>query len=123
MLWFHSKEKERRLEMLQAITPTSKTSLKRQCLYAAKGNLKEAKELYEFFVEDLKDLPDNDPVPKTWQENTSNTVNAIMGWLRENQSTLAQGYSFIQSIVANRGALPALTVAEETEEALSPINE
>lgn len=98
--------------------------MKQQCLLISKGNLKDAKELYDFFADDLKNLPDNDPTPLTWQQNTANTVNSVMAWLKDNQDTLAQGYSFIQSIVANRGILPAVeTAAEETAEALPPINE
>lgn len=121
MLWFNKEEKEKRLAMLQAITPTSKTSLKRQCLYAAKGNLKEAKELYEFFAEDLKDLPDNDPVPPTWQQNTANTLNGIMAWFKENQGTLSQGIEFVRYAIANKG-IPPLTSVEPAA-ALPSINE
>jgi hypothetical protein len=121
MLWFNKEEKEKRLAMLQAITPTSKTSLKRQCLYAAKGNLKEAKELYEFFAEDLKDLPDNDPVPPTWQQNTANTLNGIMAWFKENQGTLSQGVEFVRYAIANKG-IPPITPVEPAA-ALPSINE
>jgi hypothetical protein len=121
MGWFTNKQK--RLEMMQGIRATSKSSLKLQCLFCCKGDLKEAKELYNFFAEDLEDLPDNDPVPQTWQQNTAQTVNSLMAWLKENQGTLTQAYSFVQSIIANKGTLPALTAAEETVEALPNINE
>ena len=96
--------------MVQAITPTSKTSLKRQCLYAAKGNLKEARELYDFFAEDLKDLPDNDPTPLTWQQNTANTINGVMAWFKENQGALIQGVEFVRNAIANKG-IPPMTTA------------
>ena len=119
MLWF-TKDKERRLAMIQAITPTSKTSLKRQCLYAAKGNLKEAKELYDFFADDLKDLPDYDPVPKTWQQNTAETVNGVLSWVKENQGALAQGLEFVRAAIANKGIPP---MAPEPTVALPSINE
>lgn len=122
MLWLN-KDKERKLAIMQAITPTSKTSLKKQCLFAAKGNLKEARELYDFFAEDLKDLPDCDPVTPTWQENAANTVNGIMGWLKENQGTLVDAYSFVQGIITNKGVLPTMNVVEDAEQALEPINE
>ena len=119
MFGFNSKEKERRMQMIQAIQPTSKTSLKQQCLIVAKGNLKEAKELYDFFASDMPNLPDVDPVAPTWQQNTAQTVNSVMAWLKENQGTLVQGYQFVQGIIANKGALPALPAAEP----LPPINE
>ena len=55
----------------QGLRATSKSSLKLQCLFCAKGDLKEAKELYDFFASDMPDLPDQDPVPLTWQQNTA----------------------------------------------------
>ncbi|MBR1377976.1 MAG: hypothetical protein IJ557_02475 [Bacteroidaceae bacterium] len=116
MLWFE--QKQRKLEMLQSITPTSKTSLKQQCLIVSRGNLKEAKELYDFFASDIPSLPDTDPIPPTWQQNTANTINSVLSWVRDNQDTLVQGYQFVQNIIANKGVLPAMPTA-----ALPSINE
>ena len=50
----------------QGLRATSKSSLKLQCLFCAKGDLKEAKELYDFFASDMPDLPDQDPVPSAY---------------------------------------------------------
>ena len=105
-------KKKRRMQMVQqGIRATSKSSLKLQCLFCAKGDLKEAKELYEFFAGDMPDLPDHDPVPLTWQQNTAQTVNGIMGWLKENQGTLAQAYDFLQGIIKKRGAAASAEAA------------
>lgn len=108
----------------QGIAATSKNSLKWQCLYCAKGDLKEAKELYEFLAADMPGLPDFDPVPPTWQQSTAQTLNGLMGWFRENQGTLAQAYDFIHGLIKNRGALPDLPPAGEGTQApvLPPIN-
>lgn len=106
--------------MIQAINPTSKTSLKQQCLIVSKGNLKEAKELYDFFAEDLQSLPDNDPVPPTWQQSTAQTVNGVLAWIKENQGTLAQGLEFIRAAIANKG-IPPMTPTEPAA-ALPSIN-
>lgn len=108
----------------QGLRATSKSSLKLQCLFCAKGDLKEAKELYDFFADDMPNLPEHDPVPLTWQQNTAQTVNGIMGWLKENQGTLAQAYDFIEGIIKRRNA--AAAAAEATEAvatALPPINQ
>jgi hypothetical protein len=114
-------KRKRRMQMVQqGIRATSKSSLKLQCLFCAKGDLKEAKELYDFFASDMPDLPDHDPVPLTWQQNTAQTVNGIMGWLKENQGTLAQAYDFIQGIIKKRGAAAA---AAEVVAPLPPINQ
>ena len=111
-------KKKRRMQMVQqGIRATSKSSLKLQCLVFAKYDLKEAKELYDFFAGDMPDLPDYDPVPLTWQQNTAHTVNGIMDWLKENQGTLAQAYDFLQGIIKKRGATPEPPAAP-----LPPIN-
>ena len=106
----------------QGIRATSKSSLKLQCLFCAKGDLKEAKELYDFFAGDMPDLPDYDPVPPTWQQNTAQTVNGIMDWIKDNQGTLAQAYDFIQGIIKRRGATPDSGDATQAA-ALPPINQ
>ena len=105
----------------QGIRATSKTSLKIQCLFAAKGDLKEAKELYDFLASDMADLPDYDPVPPTWVDNTKDIVNGLMSWVRENQDTLAQGYDFINTLVSRRGG--GVPTVAPTQEPLTMINE
>ena len=107
MKWFHNKRKQ--LEMIKALRPTSKATLKMQCLVIAKADIDEANKLYDYFAKDMQDLPDYDPAPSTWLDNTKQTATDIMAWLKENQDTLAQGYDFIRSIIANRGALPPIT--------------
>lgn len=121
---FNYEKKKRRMQMVQqGIRATSKSSLKLQCLFCAKGDLKEAKELYDFFAGDMPDLPDHDPVPLTWQQNTAQTVNGIMGWLKENQGTLAQAYDFIQGIIKKQGAAAAAAEVTEAVAPLPPINQ
>lgn len=105
-----------RIKMLSQITFTSKASLKKQCLCIANYNIKEAKELYEFLMQDLAELPDTDPIPATWQDNTKNTVNGLLGWLRDNKDTLIQGYDFIRSMIS-RGPSGAVS------DPLPPIND
>ena len=119
MKWFTNKQKQ--LEMIQAIRPTSKATLKMQCLFACKGDIAESTKLYDYFAKDMPELPDYDPVQPTWIDNTKETVSGLMGWLKENQDTLAQGYEFIRGIVQNR-SLPPIT-PEAPAAPLPPINE
>ena len=124
MKWF--KNKKRQLEMIQALRPTSKATLKMQCLIICKADIEEANKLYDFFAKDMPDLPDYDPTPQTWVDNTKDMANGIMGWLKENQSTLVQGYDFIRTVIAKRGQLPELPVGDGSAAAttpLPPINE
>lgn len=105
--------------MISAIKPTSKATLKMQCLMVCKGDIDEALKLYDFFAKDMPNLPDYDaPVP-TWQQNTAQTVNGIMAWLKENGGTIQQAYTFVQQLIQNKGILP--TIAEDVEEAAKPL--
>lgn len=114
---FWQNKKKERLKMIQAIRPTSKSSLLLQCLWACKGDVEEAKKLYEYFAEGLPDLPSQDPVPPTWQQSTRDTVNGLMGWLKENQDTLAQGMEFIRGMFVKQTPPPV-----DTPTQLPPIN-
>ena len=114
--------KRKRLEMIQAIRPTSKATLKLQCLFAVKGDIDEANKLYDYFAKDMPALPDYDPVQPTWVDNTKDAVNGLMGWVKENQGTLAQAYEFIRGVVQNR-SMPAIGVEEVVETPLPNINE
>ena len=120
MKWFQNKRKL--LERMSTIQPTSKASLKMQCLYICKGDIAESEKLYDYFVKDMPSLPDFDPIQPTWMDNTKETVNGLMGWLKENQDTLAQGYEFIRNVV-QRKPLPPVGEAGTVAEALPPINE
>lgn len=109
--------------MIRGIRPTSKSSLKLQCLWASKGDVNEAQKLYDYFADGLEGLPEHDPVPATWTENTRDVVNGIMGWMKENQDALAHGYEFIRGIISNKG-LPSLSTESASESvALPEINE
>lgn len=103
---------------MHAIRPTSKATLKLQCLFVCKGDIAEAAKLYDYFAADMPELPDYDPVQPTWMDNTKDAANGIIGWLKENQDTLAQGYEFINNIIKRRGITPTAT----TNEPLPPIN-
>ena len=108
--------------MVQAIRPTSKATLKIQCLFACKGDIDESTRLYDYFAKDMPELPDYDPVAPSWVDNTRDMANGFMSWVRENQDTLAQGYEFVRSIVQRRGLPPVGEAAESAAEALPAIN-
>ena len=107
--------------MIQAIRPTSKATLKMQCLMACKGDIDEAMKLYDYFAKDMPELPDYDQPAPTWQQNTAQTVNGIMGWLKENGGAIQQAYQFVQQVIANKGVLPVVP-EEPAAEPLPPIN-
>jgi hypothetical protein len=122
MRWFNNNRK--RLEMIQAIRPTSKATLKMQCLMVCNGDIDKAEKLYDYFAKDMPELPDYDPVAPTWVDSTKDVANGILSWLGDNKDTLAQGYEILRSITGNK--LPplggAVTEAAEAATPLSPIN-
>ena len=101
----------------QGMIVTSKTSLKMQCLFCAKGDLKEAKELYEFFAADMPNLPETDPVQPTMAQSIKDNALNIFNFVKENKEDIAQGIDMVRSIISKRD------VAEDAIEALPPINE
>lgn len=106
--------RQKKLAMLQNLQATSKTSLKLQCLQLAKGNVKEAKELYDYLAEDIASLPDFDPVRPTFLESAKSTADGVLQWIKNNKDTLAEGYDFIRGIASKRAAAP--------KQPLPPIN-
>ena len=110
------KERERRMSMISAIQPTSKAALKMQCLMICKSDVKQAKELYDFYAEDLKDLPDFDVIPPTLMENMKTNAVGIFNFVKENKDDIAQGIDFIRSIISKKNVTPSATP-------LPPINE
>lgn len=105
-----------KLEMIQGIRPTSKAALKHQCLIISRGDVKNAKELYDYYMDGLEDLPMFDPIAPTWQESTKDTVNGVMGWLKENQDTLINGFEFVRNAIQRKG------VSGHPSTPLPPIN-
>jgi hypothetical protein len=100
MKWFTNRKK--RLEMIQGIRPTSRATLKLQCLFCCKGDIDEANKLYDYFAKDMPELPDYDPVQPTWMDNTKDVANGILGWFKENKDTIAQGYELIRGVVQSK---------------------
>lgn len=112
---FSHKKKERQMAMLQNVNPTSKASLKRQCIMIAEGDLKKAKEFYDFWAEGMEDeLPTFDPKEPSWADTFGMRVNSVLDWAQEHKDVLNQGADFITSFIGRR--TPAIGAAESLEE-------
>ena len=96
--------------MIQAVRPTSKATLKMQCLMVCKGDIDEAEKLYDYFARDMPALPDYDTPPPTWLDNTKDVAGGIVGWLGQNKDTLAQDSEILRAITGNR--LPPLALTD-----------
>lgn len=119
MLWFN-KEKKKKMEFIQNYVPTSKAQLLQVAMYFNKGDLQKAQEMFDFYAKNLQ-LPDFDPVAPTFMQQVRSNAVDLFSWIKENQEDIVNGYEFVRSIIANKGAIPP--VAQEVAEPLPPINE
>ena len=118
MLWFNKKRK-RKMEFIQNYVPTSKAQLLQVAMYMSNGDLQRAQEMFDFYARNIE-LPDFDPVKPTMVQQIKNGASGLFSWFKENQGDIVQGWQFVQSVISNKGAIPAIPVEEEP---LPPINE
>ena len=101
--------KKRIMEMTSNYVPTSKSSLKSFCVMLAKGDVKQASELYDFYIEGMEDLPMFDPVPPTFMDNAKSAVTGVLDFVRDNKDGIGQVYDIFRGVMAARGKnLPSI---------------
>lgn len=83
------------------IKPTSKATLKTQCLYLSNLNVEKAEKMYDFLVKGM-DIPDVEPASRSFIENFGEQANGVFGWIRENQDMIGQGVEFIKGIISKK---------------------
>ena len=92
--------------MIRAINPTSKASLKMQCLLVSNGDIDKAERLYDFMAKDMPDLPMFDPVQPTTLQQVKQTAAETFGWINENQDTIMNWVGMIHGMFS-KGVPPA----------------
>lgn len=105
-------------DMIRAINPTSKASLKMQCLLVSNGDIDKAERLYDFMAKDMPDLPMYDPIQPTTLQQVKQTAAETFGWLNENQETIMNWAGMIRSFFSKG----ATTVDVPPSAPLPPIN-
>ena len=107
-------------EMIGQIRPTSKATLKQQCLLIADGDLDKAMKLYDFMIKDMEDLPLFDaPRPSTF-EQAKDMIGNGFSWVNENQETIMNWVGFFRSLFTKGGASDA---AGSAANVIPPINQ
>lgn len=119
MLWFN-KNRKKRMEFIQNFVPTSKAQLLQVSMYFNKGDIQKAQEMFDFYNKNLN-LPDFDPIAPTFMQQVKTGATDLFSWIKDNHGDIVQGYEFIRSVIANRGALPTVGTGA-AEEPLPPIN-
>ena len=95
---FWSTKNKIKKEMIRAINPTSKASLKMQCLLVSNGDIDKAERLYDFMAKDMPDLPMFDPVQPTTLQQVKQTAAETFGWINENQDTIMNWVGMIRGM-------------------------
>jgi len=106
-------------EDINMIRPTSKASLKSQCLLLSNGDVDRAERLYDFYIKDMEDLPMFDMVAPSAFDNIKNTGGQIFGVIKDNKDDIIQVVQFIQSIIKHE---PPSTNIIPKYQPLPPIN-
>lgn len=106
--------------MIQAIRPTSKSTLKMQCLMMSNGDIDKAERLYDYMAKDMDDLPLFDtPQPTTMQQVKTGAVETIQ-WLNENQNQIMNWVAIIKQLFGGNGSVPPVPPASTN--IIPPIN-
>ena len=105
------RKRERLIEKLSMIKPTSKAELKRQCLYLSNLDVDKAEKMYNFLVKDMDaSIPDVEPASRPFIQNFGEQANGVMGWFRENKDMIGQAVDFIKGLISSRkGGTPPTT--------------
>lgn len=111
MFWNRVKIKK---EMIQAIKPTSKTSLKTQCLLMANGDVEKAERLYDFFIKDMQDLPMFDLVQPSTTSQIKEMITNGFSWANENQDLIMKWVEFGKSLIAKKPINNVVNTTTET---------
>lgn len=85
-------------DMIQAIRPTSKATLKMQCMMICNGDVAKAKELYDFYIQDMDELPMFDPMQPTAMQQVKDGAVQTFAWLNENQQTIVNWVGFFKGL-------------------------
>lgn len=88
---------------LDMIVPTSKVALKTSCIRACNGDIDKATKLYEFFANDLKELPDFDIMQPSAFQQAKDFIANTFSWIDNNQDKVVGYYNIIQQL---RGGQP-----------------
>lgn len=96
--------------MIQAIRPTSKASLKMQCMLICQGDVAKAKELYDFYIQDMDELPMFDPqTPTTMQQVKESAVQTVT-WINENKDNILDWIGLIRGMFSKTPAPPSAPI-------------
>lgn len=96
-------------DMISAITPTSKSTLKIQCLLITNGDIDKAERLYNFLIKDLDELPATEPPQPTTMAQIKDGATSIFGWVNDNQDNIAGWINIIKGMFSKNAPTAQVT--------------
>ena len=91
------------MEQIPRLIPTSKASLKQQCLLLSNGDIEKATLLYDYMMKDMEDLPTFDPIRPTAIQQVKETASSTFNWLKENKNEILDWVGFFQGMFGKGG--------------------
>lgn len=85
------------------IQTSSKEALKRSALLVCNNDIRKASELYEFFIKDMPNIPDVDPIMPTAFDQMRDAAVGVVKWGRENQDQIV---GFVNMVLSMMGKSP-----------------
>lgn len=90
-------------KQIMNIRPSSKISLKQQCLIVSKGDLEMATKMYDYFAKDIDDLPTYDIIPPSTMQQVKDGAIQTFSWLNNNQDQVMNWIGIIKQMFGNGG--------------------
>ena len=97
------------MEQIPHLIPTSKASLKQQCLLLSNGDIDKAEKLYSYMIKDMDELPIFDPVRPTTMQQIKDTANSTFTWIKENKDDIIGWVDFFRGMFSKGGGGAAPT--------------
>lgn len=112
---FNSRKKQKLFEMASMLKPTSKATLKQQCLILCNLDIDRAERMYDFLIKDLENIPSVEPDQKSFVQSFGDSANSILAWFRENQDILSQGVDLVRSF-SSKGKVASTPILPQINE-------
>jgi hypothetical protein len=90
-----NKKECRNMDMIRT---TSKDALKRSLMQMYQGDVATMERMYDFYMKDMENVPDFDPVPPSMMQQAKETLGGLFNWADANQDKLIGAYNLFRAM-------------------------
>ena len=83
---------------MEMIRTTSKDALKRSLMQMYQGDVATMERMYDFYMKDMQNVPDFDPVAPSMLQQAKTTIGDLFGWADANQEKLVGAYNLFRAL-------------------------